>query len=365
VNPYGVDIMVPGTGVTLAQGTTFPSGRVLNYDVPLQSFIMQAGTELPVAVTLRQTVTLPANTVLRGEVIDAEGNVYTAGTLLREPLVLATGATLGVGFMLTEHTRINDVVWPADVPLPVRMRNAASTLTDPVVLASDLVLKLGAVIPGEASLVFPDGAEEVPLRPVVDGWQAANWAIAGMLPAGSHSWDIRLVAGADTAAADSRITQPRGVRGNLVVADHHYQFAGIWQSTADVRIVWAEGNILEMPPGEEVSEVDLFLCDMFPGSCLEVAQEPKMVWAEGNILEMPVGEEVSEVDIFLCDMFPGSCVQEGGAGEEELVGRVYSGESFSVIRTGIGDLDLISGADLRVDSLYGIYTAGTPLAEVT
>ena len=31
---------------------------------------------------------------------------------------------------------------------------------------------------------------------------------------------------------------------------------------------------------------------------------------------------------------------------------------YSVLRTGTGDLDLVSGGDLRMDSLYGVYTAG-------
>ncbi|AEC18808.1 filamentous hemagglutinin-like protein [Pusillimonas sp. T7-7] len=365
VNPYGVDVIVPGAGVTLAQGTTFPSGRVLNYEVPLQSFIMQAGTELPVAVTLRQTITLPANTVFRGEVVDAAGNVYAAGTLLREPLVLDTNSVLGVGFMLTEHTRINDVVWPADVPLPVRMRNATGTLTDPVVLASDLALMVGAVIPGETSLILPDGVEELPIRPTMNEQQGRNWAVAAMLPSGSQSWDMRLVAGADIAAADTRSTQPRGVTGDLILSDHHYQFAGIWQSTGESTTVWAEGNFLGMPAGEEVSENDLFICDFYADVCVTQTKEPTLVWAEGNFLGMPAGQEVAEGDLFICDFYADVCELVGGAGEEELVGRVYSGESFSVIRTGTGDMDLISRSDLRVDSLYGIYTAGTPLAEVS
>jgi hypothetical protein len=32
---------------------------------------------------------------------------------------------------------------------------------------------------------------------------------------------------------------------------------------------------------------------------------------------------------------------------------------YSVLRTGTGDLDLVSGGNLRMDSLYGVYTAGT------
>src|SRR5690606_26010529 len=118
VNPYGVDVIVPGAGVTLAQGTTFPAGRVLNYDVPLQAALLRSGTELPVPVSVNQSLTLPANTILRGEVTDHNGQTYAAGTWLSEPLVLNAGSTLGAGFVLTHNTQIGNVTWPAGVPLP-------------------------------------------------------------------------------------------------------------------------------------------------------------------------------------------------------------------------------------------------------
>ena len=35
---------------------------------------------------------------------------------------------------------------------------------------------------------------------------------------------------------------------------------------------------------------------------------------------------------------------------------------FSVLRTGTGDLDLVSGGDLTLRSPYGVYTAGTATA---
>lgn len=396
VNPYGVDVVVPGAGVTLAQGTTFPSGRVLNYDVPLQSFIMQGGTELPVAVTLRQTITLPANTVLRGEVIDAAGNVYAAGTLLREPLVLGTNSTLGVGFLLTQHTRINNVTWPAGVPLPIRMNSATGTATAPVVLASSLALKVGAIIPARSNLQLPGDADEHPLRPATGGRQGDNWAVAAMLPSGSHSWDMRLVAGADTSAADTRAVRPVGVRGNLTLSDHHYQFADVYESVVSGPLVWAENNPYGLPAGELVPESQLFLCDAVPGLCVTqpppliwaadnafglpagelvpesqlflcdavpglcVPQPPPLVWAVGNPYGLPAGELVPESQLFLCDVTPGLC-ESSSTTEEELAGRIYSGAHFSVVRTGTGDLDLIASADIAVDSLYGIYTAGTPV----
>ncbi|MFX9208953.1 hypothetical protein ABTN67_21570, partial [Acinetobacter baumannii] len=46
------------------------------------------------------------------------------------------------------------------------------------------------------------------------------WAAAPLLPQGSQSWSLRLVAGADVTAADSRALRPRSAKaGSLVLAD--------------------------------------------------------------------------------------------------------------------------------------------------
>ena len=57
----------------------------------------------------------------------------------------------------------------------------------------------------------------------------------------------------------------------------------------------------------------------------------------------------------LCSQFPFYC--------RSLNATTYAatpGSSrFSVIRTGTGDLELLSAGNLSMDSLYGVYTAGT------
>ena len=50
---------------------------------------MDAGQRLPVAVTLAAPLTIPANTVLGGPVLAADGALlYAAGTLLGEAVTL-------------------------------------------------------------------------------------------------------------------------------------------------------------------------------------------------------------------------------------------------------------------------------------
>ncbi|AJD50053.1 filamentous hemagglutinin-like protein [Isoalcanivorax pacificus W11-5] len=362
VNPYGVDVIVPGAGVTLAQGTTFPAGRVLNYDVPLQGFIMQAGTELPVPVMLGQDTTLPANTILRGDVTDAAGNVYAAGTLLHEPLVLGAGSMLGVGFMLAQHTPINNVIWPAGVPLPVRMRTATGTLMDPVVLAENLALKVGAVLPKETDLVLPDGMEEIPLRSSTGSRQGENWAVAAMLSSGSQSWDMRLVAGADIAASDTRMARPLATTGNLTLSDHHYQFAAVFAVPGTM--VWAPGNPDGKPSLELVSSDEIESCET-EGMCLEL--EPGYYWNAAGEERNPTWKEGTAANPSLCRLaaFARFCTEILEPEEPPTpvkVDEVYSGVHFSVVRTGTGDLDIVAAGDVAIESMYGVYTAGTPLS---
>lgn len=102
-----------------------------------------------------------------------------------------------------------------------------------------------------------------------DGREGKLWAVSPMLAPGSHSWSMRLVAGADLAASDTRAVRSLatlGESGDLVLEDPHR--GGDWLS-----------------------------------------------------------------------------------------------EAPSVVRTGTGNLDLIAGGDYRHASLFGVYTAGTALAD--
>ena len=306
LNPYSNDIVVPRTGISLADGTTFPAGAVLNYDVPLKQLVLPANYVLPVRVTLRANVTLPAGTVLQAAVRDSTGKVlYAAGTALRQDAVLRSGMMLDPGSIVGSTLSVMRLTWPKGVPLAV----ASGKPT----LDGALALKVGAVIPGATDVKLPGGVQFVNLRDVVGGSQGKNWAVASMLPGGSDSWSMRLVSGADTRAADSRATRPDAKQnGDLVLGDAH--------GSSDVRqtsggLYWLPGNSSGKKPFEPVSPDDEFGCN--PTSCIN----------------LPAGD-------VLVPRFP----------------------LFSVLRTGTGDLDLVSGGSIDMRSAYGIYTAGTQSA---
>ena len=214
----GGTVVVPGNGVTLADGTSFPAGTTLNYDLPIKGLTVAANTRLPVTATLGQELVLPAGSVVAADVRDAGGNLlFAAGTLLSEAQTLAEGTQLGAGTLLTEGTVLQGMLWPKGVPLPgVHQANPSNNL---VLLDGTKDLPKGALIPAGTNVKLPDGVRSVQLRA---GGSGQLWAIAPMLAEGTQSWSLRLVAGADTEAADSRILQAHPRSGDLHLADTHY-----------------------------------------------------------------------------------------------------------------------------------------------
>ena len=263
----GGTVVVPGNGVTLADGTTFPAGVTLNFDVTIKARSLPAGTRLPTAVTLNAALTLPAGTVLAGAVRDAAGNViHPAGTRLTEPLDLANGSILDAGNVLVSLTSVRIMTWPAGVPLPGKLGT-----TGTVILSGTKLLPRGALLPVGTNVKLPGNATSVQLRVPGANGQGKSWAAAPMLPDGSQAWSMRLLAGADTQAADSRALQSQPQAGNLRLADSHY----------------------------------------------------------------------------------------GVYGPSKIVG---GSTRFSVIRTGAADLELLAAGNLSMESLFGVYTAGTSAA---
>lgn len=240
---FGSDVVVPHGGlVTLAAGSVFNSGKVLNYDLPIGDMQMAAGTLLPADARLALPLALAKGTVLGAAVHDASGALlYAAGTVLADAVTLPQGAQLSAGLRLPMAARIAAMTWPAGVALP------ASPIGNLVTLATDLGLAKGAFIPSDTEVKLPGGATTVNLRPTdADGNQGRIWALAPMLAAGSQSWDITLVAGADLAGAD-RLTIDRAGTGSLRLSDPHYGQGGavveIPGTGSPATYVWGDADL--------------------------------------------------------------------------------------------------------------------------
>ncbi|MGR3889710.1 filamentous haemagglutinin family protein [Pseudomonas sp. 1152_12] len=370
---FGADVIVPGPGVVLANGSAFPTGKTLNYPLPIHATTLAQGTVLPTQGTLDAPLTLPTNTVLSAAVRDSAGNLlYAAGTLLQQPVVLAAGTQLDAGTVLAGAASLRAMTWPAGVPLPSRGAVTGSA-TDGVLLAGNLALKVGALIPYGTDVKLPTGQVSVPLRTVTGATARQNWAVAPMLAEGSQSWSLRLVSGADTQAADTRAIQP-AYAGDLTLADTHY---GIYETHDKIIIpgqparpggawYWSDfaGELFGVEAGTPVPESEWGSCDE-PDMCIRV----KYVWSElGELFGFVPGQPVSPQDESICD--PDMCVSLGepipAIPEQVTVGPVKLvspvSQHFSVLRTGTGDLDLIAAGNVAMKSPYGIYTAGASSA---
>lgn len=395
VQAYGGDVVVPVGGLTLADGTTYPKGKTLNYTITARNVTLPSGTVLPEALRLDQALTLPAGTVLAADVRADDGTVLLAAGHPVGPsgMDVPAGVRLMPGLRLPMAVSVAALTWPKGTPLPVTM-----------VQQGDLALPVGALIASGTNVVLPSGAASVQLRTADGaGRQGRNWAVAQMLPAGDQSWSLALVAGADLEAADPRITNNKGT-GHLTLADTHYGTrvtAGGVVSGLNAKglndILTAAGGL---PPGISdpnqmlgLTEADIVaLYGAFSWADFGL---PMDFWspASGNILMGLTAAGVDQVVNAAGGLPPGvnSNAELIGKTERDLV-TLYGAFSwfdfglpsnfwelaqgngatvnlpptvtvkahaFSVLRTGTGDLTLAAGGDLSMRSMYGVYTAGT------
>ncbi|MGJ7573605.1 filamentous hemagglutinin family protein [Variovorax sp. RB2P76] len=396
VQAFGGDVVVPVAGVTLAEGTTYPAGKTLNYAITAKNVTLPAGTVLPGAITLDSALTLPAGTVLAVDVRAADGSaLLAAGTVVgANGLVLPTGAQLLAGARLPVAVTLARLTWPKGAALPVAM-----------VQSGALLLPVGALIASGTNIALPDDAKSVNLRPADStGRQAQNWAVAQMLPEGSQSWSMRLVAGADLGAADAR-TRNALRTGDIVLADAHYTvqkagggtLIGLNSHGVDAVVAAAGG----LPGGinsksELVGKTEAQIIALYQAFSWEDFGLPADFWSasNGNILlgltpqgvdavvnvagGLPPGmnnkselvgktepQIITLYQAFSWDDFglPGNFWElPAGNGATINLPLTYTVKApiFSVLRTGTGDLDISAGRNFSMLSPYGVYTAGTP-----
>lgn len=209
--------------------------------------------------------------------------LYAAGATVTS--YIEPGAYYGAGTVIPTDVGDSFGIMAAQIPAGTPI----SVFEGEVALNRNIALAAGATVPAGVNLQ-PLGQMLHDTRPVqADGSQGRIWAVAPMLAAGSQSWSMRLVAGADVGSSDGRTLRAAtdlagaGQSGDLTLSDRHYV-------------------------NPQASAADGF----------------SDTWLNGLKLM----------------------------------------QNFSVIRTGVGSLDLLAGGDYEQMSLYGVYTAGTPSAEI-
>ncbi|NLS28480.1 hypothetical protein S2M10_34900 [Sphingomonas sp. S2M10] len=393
---FGGDVVVPIDGVVLDTGTTYGAGVTLNYAIPVGAATLPAGTVLPVDAELTAPLALSAGTVVDAPIYAADGSVaYAAGTVLPDGITLTAGMKLGKGTALRTAASFAPLTWPNGVALPVEM-----AITGPITLAR------GSLIPSTTKLELV-GDAAVQLRPAdANGVQGRNWAVAPMLGEGATSWDMQLVAGADLASADTRALNPLST-GAITLADAHEtlkkapgsQLKLLGQAGVDFLnglfgppISGNAQDLLGMTEEEVVAAYGGFSWDDFglPGfwdptsgylkTGLTQQGVDNLMIGIGGLLptgitdpQVLLGKSEAEIIALYVEYGVGTWDDFGlpgfwdaNTGNAGLPGspsvRTVTGPGFSVVRTGTGDLSMLAAGDVRMHSLYGVYTAGKATA---
>jgi filamentous hemagglutinin family protein len=236
--------------IELAAGTTFDETRSisLNYAINILAASVRANTVMPFAATVDPNsagITIPqGGFVTTAKITLASGQVIPAGTFLAGGTVIAPGSVLAAGSVFPTDVPVADgTVVPAGTLLSI-FDDSNSTLT---LNANTALLPVNALIPSNTVPLFmtSDGTPvgKLELRPLgMDNagqpTQGYLYALSAMLPAGSESWNLDFVAGANQASADPNAVAPHSVlnggaqvaaantanqqNGSLILDDEHY-----------------------------------------------------------------------------------------------------------------------------------------------
>ena len=170
----------------------FPVGALLNFELPLSQTRFAAGTAAG-GGHLAQPLTLPAGTILAAAVHDANGALLYPAARCWRRASRCRPTRLGAGSVLAATATLAPLRWPAGAAARVDGRRQAV----PAGVGRQAEPAARAHLPSGTDVKLPDGASMVELRADKAGTQGRNWALAAMLPAGSQSWGLRLVGGAD------------------------------------------------------------------------------------------------------------------------------------------------------------------------
>jgi len=227
-----------GAGATIHAGTILSAASSGYADLLLKDGAkIMANRALPQPVKLGADYALAAAMTATGRIV-TPGRTFEIGDLIPAGTALPSGSTIGAGAALPFDFYIDAITWQAGNPL---------VLAGGYTLGSGLALAAGTVLP--AGTMAAGNVYATSRRPV--------WAVAPMLAAGSESASLRLVGGADLAAADTRAlasSEALAGRGNVTLSDERISastslpiFSVLRTGTGDLDIL-AGGSLSQGSP---------------------------------------------------------------------------------------------------------------------
>jgi len=288
VDPTNSDLLLPSSayGTYYSNGTLASSSQLvllgsstggpatvfdvtrpisLNYAIEIQPAYLKSGVVIPFTITVGYVSDpIPAGGWVAtsnvyntsGTLLFAKGALIPQGYMFQPGDVIAAGAVLPV-IITTENDQVIPAGTSFDVFATTTPLNGGNGNSNPgtIALAMDTApLPADALIPSFTQAYFGvqadnDGVERITPTDTVflrgtlaSGVQGYLYPLAQMLPAGSQSWSMDFVAGANASAADSNAVQPlttldggalapaysdanantNEAAGSLLIDDQHY-----------------------------------------------------------------------------------------------------------------------------------------------
>jgi filamentous hemagglutinin family protein len=276
------DVVIETSGVTLAAGTSFPNSNVtLSYGIPIGVSTLNQNVYLPASVTLDKPAQVIESFIALAPIEIPGGKTYHTGETVPAGITLPKGTIVSGGSLLPFQITIAAMTWPAGATLGV--------FASSVKLDESLTLTSGDELPEGVDPRFGSGVTSVDTRPVnSDGIEGQIYAVEPMLSLGPKgevplSWSIELVAGADTAAADTETLQAQSAlngSGNLVLDDLHYSLAS---DTPIFSVIRTGTGSLALLAGGNFEEESLY------GIYTAGARTPSITAAGGGSFDLPRG----------------------------------------------------------------------------
>ncbi len=219
--------------IELGVGTTFSVDRAvsLNYPITIKSASVGPGTVIPFEAGIETVTAIDGTPTQTPVIIPAggfvstaaitfpDGRFFQAGTYFPGGSLIPIGSAAAAGSVFPIAVQVVGVATSGKSSLLVIPAGTLlSTFSSKIRLAAATApLPADAFLPS-STIPFFVGTNgkpipKVELRPAVDDSgdkvQGYLYALSAMLPAGSQSWSLDLVAGANTASADRNAVLPR------------------------------------------------------------------------------------------------------------------------------------------------------------
>ena len=230
-------------------GTTFDTSRPisLNYPISIVAANIAANVVIPFAANLiapNGSTVVPAGGFVATAALTTPTHAYAQGDFVPGGTILPKGTKIAANSLLPFSVTVsNGTAVPAGTLLNIFADPTITLFKDTAILPVD------AFIPSNTAPVFLNRLDKaiskLELRPLKNpaSVQGYIYPIAAMLPAGSQSWDLSLVGGANSASADQLAVLPHsqldggalapaasvaagvGAPGSILLDDQHYATA--------------------------------------------------------------------------------------------------------------------------------------------